>query len=332
MSKVRHSREIKVGRREFLAGVGVAAAASGLSAAGVYAGHAPKDLGAESVVKELYSTLSESQRQKICLPVDSKLRRRISPNWNITEPTLGDDFYTKPQRELAARVIRSLCSTDGFSRLQRQMEEDSGGLDDYSIAMFGEPGSGQFQWELTGRHVTLRADGDRRDRLAFGGPIVYGHGEESDPKQNLFYYQTKQVNKVFAALDGSQRKRALVSKTPRETAVQIQGKRGRFLGLPVKDMSDDQKALVVDSLRVLLTPFRHEDIEEAMWILIHGGGIDSLYMAFSNQKRHDLNNDQEWDVWRVEGPNVVWHFRGAPHVHAYINIGPGPIVAGTKKG
>jgi hypothetical protein len=22
----------------------------------------------------------------------------------------------------------------------------------------------------------------------------------------------------------------------------------------------------------------------------------------------------------VEGPSFVWHFRGAPHVHAYINI------------
>jgi hypothetical protein len=28
-----------------------------------------------------------------------------------------------------------------------------------------------------------------------------------------------------------------------------------------------------------------------------------------------------WDMWRIEGPSFVWHFRGAPHVHAYINIG-----------
>ena len=27
-----------------------------------------------------------------------------------------------------------------------------------------------------------------------------------------------------------------------------------------------------------------------------------------------------WDIWRLEGPNFVWHFRGAPHVHAYVNI------------
>ncbi len=34
----------------------------------------------------------------------------------------------------------------------------------------------------------------------------------------------------------------------------------------------------------------------------------------------DLNNDKQWDIWRVEGPAFVWHFRGAPHVHAYVNI------------
>ena len=35
----------------------------------------------------------------------------------------------------------------------------------------------------------------------------------------------------------------------------------------------------------------------------------------------DLDNDKVWDVWRLEGPTWVSYFRGAPHVHAYINVG-----------
>jgi hypothetical protein len=41
-------------------------------------------------------------------------------------------------------------------------------------------------------------------------------------------------------------------------------------------------------------------------------------MAFYEQG--DLEGDKVWDIWRLEGPSFVWHFRGAPHVHAYINI------------
>jgi hypothetical protein len=56
-----------------------------------------------------------------------------------------------------------------------------------------------------------------------------------------------------------------------------------------------------------------------MMILKKGGGLDQLRMAF--YREGDLGKDQTWDIWRVEGPSFVWHFRGAPHVHAYINIG-----------
>jgi hypothetical protein len=38
-------------------------------------------------------------------------------------------------------------------------------------------------------------------------------------------------------------------------------------------------------------------------------------------KSDDIGDDHEWDIWRLEGPTFVWHFRGAPHVHCYVNIG-----------
>ena len=47
----------------------------------------------------------------------------------------------------------------------------------------------------------------------------------------------------------------------------------------------------------------------------------AFYKKGANGKTADLLRDLVWDVWRVEGPTFVSHFRGAPHVHAYINIG-----------
>lgn len=319
MSDQHATDSASVDRRRFMSTVGAAAVAGGMSSllpASALAGL--RKLAAEEAVKELHASLSDAQRKVICLPFNHQKKRRISPNWHITEPVIGEDFYSPAQKELAQRVIKSLCSEDGYERLLKQMDDDSGGIDDYSMAMFGDPGSEDFQWELTGRHLTLRADGAKNDRMAFGGPIVYGHGEE-EAKDNLFFYQTKKVNEVFGALDTKQREAAMIAKSPKETDVRIQGANGRFPGISVSQLSSDQKELVTESLKVLLAPFRPEDIQEVMWILLENGGIDNLHMAFSRQG--DLDSDKTWDVWRVEGPAFVWHFRGAPHVHAYINIG-----------
>jgi hypothetical protein len=41
-------------------------------------------------------------------------------------------------------------------------------------------------------------------------------------------------------------------------------------------------------------------------------------MAFF--KNLDLGSDGVWDVWQLDGPKMVWYFRGNPHVHVWVNI------------
>jgi hypothetical protein len=272
---------------------------------------------AETVAAELYRSLSDEQRKSVCFAFDHELRKRINANWHITKQKIDDAFYTKSQKAMAEEIVRKVTSEDGFQRMLKQTEDDDGGLGAYSMAMFGTPDSGKFEWTLTGRHLTLRADGNSVDQAAFGGPLVYGHGEE-DPKQNLYYYQTTQANEVFRALDAGQAQRALLNNAPGESAVQIQGADGRFPGIGVGELTSDQQQLVEATLNVLLSPYRPEDVEEVMSIVKADGGVGKLHMAF--YQSGDLNKDKVWDIWRVEGPSFVWHFRGAPHVHAYINI------------
>lgn len=315
-----------VDRRDFLksaGGVALAGVASSWLMPGAYAAPGPSS-AAETTVGRFYASLSDSQKKTICFPFGDPLRQRINANWHITKPTVGNDFYSDDQRKLIDEIVRNVTSADGYELLTKQMDDDSGGIQDYSVAVFGEPGKSAFEWELTGRHLTLRADGNSVDQAAFGGPIVYGHGEE-DPKANLFHYQTRQVNEVFKALDAKQAGKALVDKAPNEAAVALQGESGKFSGIAVSELSADQQALVAQTLKVLLAPYRQEDADEAMAILKATGGLEKLHMAFYQQG--DLQNDKVWDIWRVEGPAFVWHFRGAPHVHAYINIG---MVAGAK--
>ena len=67
----------------------------------------------------------------------------------------------------------------------------------------------------------------------------------------------------------------------------------------------------------LLAPFRKVDAEESMK-LIEKNGFDNLHMAF--YKNQDLGGDGIWDVWQIEGPAMVWYFRGDPHVHTWVHI------------
>ncbi len=308
-------------RRRFIKTVGgavVASAAVPMLFDSRFAHAAPtSQSSAETAVKQFFQSLAEKQKLEICFPFEHELRSKVNANWHVTKPSIGDDFYTKEQRALIDTIVRNVTSEDGYERLIKQMDDDAGGMNEFSVAMFGDPDKGKFEWELTGRHLTLRADGDSVDKSAFGGPIVYGHGEEN-AADNMYHYQTKQVNEVFKALDAKQNAAALVKKAPKEDAVQVQGAKGTFSGLAVSELSGDQKSLVEATIKVLLSPYREEDQNEVMEIVKAAGGVDRLHMAFYEDG--DLDADKVWDIWRLEGPSFVWHFRGAPHVHAYINI------------
>ncbi len=312
----------EVTRRGFLQQVGLSAAVLGTFSLstrlpGAYAAPS-RSSSAETAAQKLYETLSTEQRSVICLPFDHPSRQKISANWAVTKPSIHEPFYTVEQRGLIAETLRGITSEDGHKRFLEQMEFDDGGWDRYHIALFGTPESGSFEWMLSGRHNTLRADGNCVPGAAFGGPIVYGHGEEN-VKDNIFYYQTQEANKVFKALDTEQRKLALLEKAPGETQVHLQGPKKQFAGVQVANFANDQKELLSSVIRTLLSPYRSEDVDEAMACLEKAGGVSSLSMAFYQQ--NDLNNDKEWDIWRIEGPTFVCHFRGAPHVHAYLNVG-----------
>ncbi len=313
------SRSNVTTRRNFVKGVGGAVLAAGAVPLFAHvANGSPTSTGsAESAVTRFHQSLTDAQRKAICLPFDHPLRRKISPNWHVTKATIGD-LFSDDQRTNILEIVRGVTTQDGYERLLQQMEDDAAGLDAYSCAIFGDPESKTFEWELTGRHLTLRADGNSVANRAFGGPLIYGHSEE-DPRHNLFHYQTKKANEVFRALDAPQAKIALIEKAPKESAVRLQGDEGKFPGIRVGELSSDQKDLVEETLRVILAPYRQKDVDEAMTILKAGGGLEQLRMAF--YREGDLGKDQQWDIWRVEGPSFVWHFRGAPHVHAYINIG-----------
>jgi hypothetical protein len=315
-------------RRQFMKGVSAAAIAASAgvlpgfaTARVVWAAEEKTKATPETAVKRLYDSLNDKQKKVICKPFDDPLRQKYGANWAITKPTISE-FFSKDQQETIREIFRGCTSEDGYQRFLKQMEEDYGGFGKYHVAIFGKPGEGEkFQWVMSGRHMTIRDDGNFEDGTAFGGPMVYGHGAGDSQKGlpgNVFYYQTLKANEVFKMLDGKQQKKALLENSPPEDAVQIRGPKAQFPGIAIADLADDQKKLVEKVMHELLAPYRPEDVKEAMGCLTSGGGLDKMHIAF--YKDQDIGSDEIWDIWRLEGPTFVWHFRGAPHVHTYVNI------------
>jgi hypothetical protein len=316
-----------VSRRDFLkASLGTAAA---ISAGGIVlptAARAAAGGKSETLVTTLYKSFTEAQRKALCFAWDNPLRTEVDNNWHVTEQHIGS-FLTADQNQMVKEIFLGLHSPEYAQTVYQQVEHDSGraGFGDSSIALFGEPGSGKFEFVITGRHCTRRCDGDSTEGAAFGGPIFYGHAaqgfnEKPDHPGNAYWYQAKRANEVFQMLDGKQRERALREKGRMEQGsetVKLKGAAADLPGISVADLSADQKALVRKTLGDLLAPFRKEDADEALKY-IEATGFDKLHMAF--YKNGDLGNDGIWDVWQIEGPNMVWYFRGAPHVHVWANI------------
>lgn len=330
--------ELHLDRRGFMRTATAAVAATCVTRVGAAEKPASGTGTAEDLVGKLYQSLTPQQKGKICFPWDHKderglLRTHVSNNWNITdvEMNVGGSFYSKDQQELIEAIYYGLYNPEWHARLKKQLQDDAGGYGKaQTIAIFGEPGKEKFEFVMTGRHLTIRCDGNSADHVAFGGPIFYGHqasesfDEPKDHPGNIFWPQALKANSLFNMLDGKQREKALVENAPDESEVQHQGASGKFPGIAVADLSGDQQAVVQDVLKMLVEPYRLSDREEALKALGAQGGLEKCSLAF--YKSEDIGDDKIWDIWRLEGPSFVWHFRGSPHVHVWVNVADDPSV------
>ncbi len=321
-----------VSRRDFMRTVGAGAVAASVPligsaavAAGKTAAGPTPSTAAETAVARFYKTITPEQRKLICFPFDNPLRKKVGNNWAIVKPSISD---LKPEQQaLCQEIMKNLCSEEGYEKFMKQMEDDDGGFENYHVAVFGEPGTDKpFEWVLTGRHDTLRADGNSVEGVAFGGPIFYGHAadghfnEDAKHTNNVWWYQGEQANKIFQSLDDKQKSQALVAKgEPDESeTIKLKGSHLAKTGLDIGGLDGQQKAMVSQLVEMMLRPFRACDAAEVRACLDSTGGVDKLRLTFA--KEGDIGNDGVWDIWKLEGPAFSWFFRGSPHVHTWLNV------------
>lgn len=330
-------------RRHFVQAVGATAAAASIATIRPIAlaqDEKSKTYKPETLAKKLFGTLTPEQKKEICFDWDHKregkpLRLHVSNNWSITNPKLMSGFFTSEQQDIVEALFWGLYNPEWHDRLKKQLKDDAGGYGkQQSIAMFGTPDSDKFEFVMTGRHLTIRCDGNSQEHMAFGGPIFYGHAAEGfneakDHPGNVYWHQALAANKLYEMLDGKQRKQALILNAPDESKVHFRKDR-KFDGLPVAELSKDQQEHIQSVLKTLIEPYRTSDRDEVVKCLKARGGLEKCHISF--YENDDVGEDGVWDTWRLEGPAFVWHFRGNPHVHVWVNIADDPSVEISTQG
>lgn len=323
-------------RRGFLGTLGLGALAGGLAPTALRAAEtgakAAQAKPAEGLIRELFATLSDEQKQSLVYPWDHGLDGGVPTRLRmVNAPHFGKRIgaeYTKPQQELCNRILRAICSDDdGYQKISRNGRFDSSGsFEGLGAVVFGDPtDGGKFSFVFTGHHLTLRCDGNSEPGTAFGGPMYYGHSAAGYSPGNVYFYQTKSVLGVYGALDEKQRKQAVISNNnPGEQArsVQFRAKGEPHPGIAYADLTADQQKLVEQVMRDILGPYRREDADEVMDLVKANGGLEQMHLAFYEDKA--TNDKQPWHFWRLEGPGFVWNYRCLPHVHTFVQIAKQP--------
>ncbi len=283
----------------------------------------------DSLPLQLYKSMSDEQRQKVCLPADHARRQYVSNWWYIHPQDRIPGTFSGEQQALIRKIFDSLHSPDHQAAVNKQVEIDQYGelKNAPAVGFFGTPDDEDFEFIYTGHHVTRRCNAHSDKGQGFGGaPIFYGHfpsefNETKDHPGNPYWYQGKVFNKFVQALDGTQQQHGLVSSNPRKEKPEtvVQKKTFGWEGLSCAELSKDQQQLLIDTMGGMMAMFREDDVKATLETIRKKRMIDQLYVSWYEGK-FDIGSDKVWDTWQIEGPDMVWYFRGQPHIHSYFHL------------
>jgi hypothetical protein len=292
-------------------------------------------VGVDSLATQLFKSLSDSQREKVCLPANHPKRQYISNWWYVHPEHRIPTTFTSEQQELIRRIFDSLHNPEHLDAVNQQVLIDQYGdaKNAPSAGFFGTPADRDFEFIFTGHHVTRRCNASSQRGQGFGGaPIFYGHyphpvtnsrvnfNETKDHPGNPYWYQGKVFNRFVQSLNGHQQEMGLIPGDPRserpDAVIQIATQKH---GLPCSELAKDQKRLLVETMRDMMAMFRQDDVKATIETIRKKNIVDQLTVSWFSGK-YDIGSDKVWDTWQIEGPNMVWYFRGEPHIHCYFHL------------
>lgn len=289
----------------------------------------------DSLPMQLYKSLTAEQRERVCLPANHPRRGYVSNWWYIHPDHRIPTTFDKEQQSLIKQIFDSLHSEPYQDAVNQQVLLDQYGDENNAPAagFFGTPDDKDFEFIFTGHHVTRRCNGHSNRGQGFGGnPIFYGHyphplvdmrenfNEAKDHPGNPYWYQGKLFNQFVKTLSAKQQSQGLVSVEPRsEQPGMVIQKKSEPKGLQGTELSEDQKSALIQTMRAMLAMFRQEDVDATISAIESRKLIEKLSISWYPGK-YDIGSDQVWDTWQIESSEMVWYYRGFPHIHCYFHL------------
>src|SRR5262245_45166761 len=283
------------------------------------------------LAQRLFASLDAEQRTDTCVPYDHPLRQYH----NRGVMGGGRDIlfgFSRNQRKILTDLMYAGLSDDGRSRVPEEFFTRWSGVHALRVVMCGDPQRPPYQVILTGNHLNLRLGGTSREGAAFGGPQVYGDqrgNERPGLPGNVYRDQFLLAQRMLRNLDASRRELAILNEAPVQTGIELQGRGGSFPGVAVSSLAPADQALARDLVERILATYPADDVAYARACLQANGGVDGLFLSYYQHGQDGAI--AEGQVFRLEGPAAVLHFRGFPHVHAFVNVamnGQAPLSSG----
>ncbi len=288
----------------------------------------------EQLAVRLVDSMDAATRSLACVGYDHPLRQYH--NRGVGGGGIAVRKLDWEQRSLVTDLLYAGLSGGGRERLPNEFFLKWPGVQLLNVLICGEPRRPPYQVILTGPHLNLRLGGASREAVAFGGPQVYGdqrgNGQAGLPG-NVYRQQLEIAQRLFAGLSLQQQKQARAASAPIQTQIELQGAAGSFQGISVATLAPDQRVEVRRLLDAILGTYAADDVAYAWRCLEHNGGIDSLFLAY--YRDGEVGSGGYSQIFRLEGPAAVFYFRGAPHLHAFINVamdGAAPLSVGELLG
>ena len=272
----------------------------------------------------LFEMLDEDERADVVFDYEHPLRQYH--NRGVDTGGAWAFLLGRQTRKVLVDLVHAGLSEAGRQRIPNQFYLALPGVHVTRLAIFGDPRNPPYQILVTGPHLNLRLGGRSREGVAFGGPQVYGdqrgNGKVGLPG-NAYRDQLEQGQQLFARLTRGERARARRPKAPVQTAIELQGAGGLFSGVPVAELAREKRESVRGIIASILSTYAAEDVAYAWECIDHNGGVDALHLSDYAEDHQPGRNvgDGPSQIFRLEGPAAVFHYRGEPHLHAFFNVG-----------